>query len=275
MHLIWLLMKRLKYGYLTLSQDPDEFGPHYQGRFMTEYNHPDDTLFYYMQLNILMVYLNLSPHYYWVWGTVDSASGEFVWGEGEYIDDPAENCLSIAPEPFDIPTRFGTLEQYQSGWDIQKNFGILISGIVVNTLMVLQMTLFILKKWIMRIGLLEENQDRIKENIWITRADRGHLFNVATEDEADDNSPDGTVWAQGSTEEQSSLENYGPLKEVVVEAYGGFAYIVGEVFSLYLPEYDEYYDVVFESGLMVIMAEDSHILDTAWMHQLTKKMLCS
>ena len=31
-------------------------------------------------------------------GYVDSASGEFVWGEGEYIDDPAENCLSMAPE---------------------------------------------------------------------------------------------------------------------------------------------------------------------------------
>ena len=94
--------------------------------------------------------------------------------------------------------------------------------------------------------MLEENQDRIKENIWITRANRGHLFNAATEDEANDNSPYGTVWAQGSTEDQNSPENYRPLKEVVVDAFGGFNNIVGEVFSLYLPEYDEYYDVIFE-----------------------------
>ena len=60
------------------GQDPDEFGPHYQGRFMTEYNHPDDTLFYYAA-----EYPDGIPesrvHYYWVWGTVDSESGEFVW----------------------------------------------------------------------------------------------------------------------------------------------------------------------------------------------------
>ena len=228
------------------GQDPDEFGPHYQGRFMTEYNHPDDTLFYYAA-----EYPDGIPesrvHYYWVWGTVDSASGEFVWGEGEYIDDPAENCLSMAPEPFDMPTRFWDPEQYQSGWEYPEefwNFDFWNSCEYFNGP---SNDVVYFEKMDNADWTVEDNQDRIMENIWITRAYRGHMFNVSTEDEADDNSPDGTVWAQGSTEEQSSLENYGPLKEVVVEAYGGFAYIVGEVFSLYLPEYDEYYDVVFES----------------------------
>ena len=83
---------------------------------------------------------------------------------------------------------------------------------------------------------LAENQDRIKDDIWITRANRGHLFNMAIEDTAGDYSPYGTVWAQGSTEEQDSPENYGQLKDVVVDAFGGFNNIVGEVLSLYLPE---------------------------------------
>ena len=50
----------------------------------------------------------------------------------------------------------------------------------------------------------------------------------------------------GSTDEQDFLKIIG-LQRGCCRGFGGFAYIVGEVFSLYLPEYDEYYDVVFES----------------------------
>ncbi len=47
---------------------------------------------------------------------------------------------------------------------------------------------------------LESNQDRITENIWITRADIKGLFNIASEDEYINLvSPLGTEWAMGTT----------------------------------------------------------------------------
>ena len=99
-------------------------------------------------------------------------------GEGEYIDDPAIVCLLLRNLWY--PSASGTLSSINLDGNIQKNFGILISGIVVNTLMALQTKWFMLKMDYVDYT-LEENQDRIKPNIWITRADRGHLFNLATE----------------------------------------------------------------------------------------------
>lgn len=48
---------------------------------------------------------------------------------------------------------------------------------------------------------LEENQDRITPNVWLTRADSRGIFNIATETEFDNNdytSPAGTQWASGT-----------------------------------------------------------------------------
>lgn len=48
---------------------------------------------------------------------------------------------------------------------------------------------------------LPENQDRITDNVWITRADNQGLFNAAAEveyDRIDRDSPEGTEWALGS-----------------------------------------------------------------------------
>ena len=48
---------------------------------------------------------------------------------------------------------------------------------------------------------LEENQDRITPNVWLTRANSRGLFNIASETEFDDidyTSPAGTLWANGS-----------------------------------------------------------------------------
>lgn len=49
---------------------------------------------------------------------------------------------------------------------------------------------------------LEENQDQITENVIITRADQGQIFNIAVESSASkENSPVGTEWAFGSISE--------------------------------------------------------------------------
>ncbi|MEM9078324.1 MAG: hypothetical protein AAGC43_14875 [Bacteroidota bacterium] len=54
---------------------------------------------------------------------------------------------------------------------------------------------------------LAENQDRITNNVWITRANAsgGQIYNAAVESEADmDLSPEGTLWAIGTT---ANIEN--------------------------------------------------------------------
>lgn len=52
-----------------------------------------------------------------------------------------------------------------------------------------------------------ENQDRITENVIITRASAGQLFNIAVESSADQNSsPVGTEWARGTFDDLATLE---------------------------------------------------------------------
>ena len=63
---------------------------------------------------------------------------------------------------------------------------------------------------------LEENQDRIKNDIWITRGDDRPIFNAAVEthDDADNNRdvvPTNTLWAQGRTADVDSSD-YQPFR---------------------------------------------------------------
>ncbi len=52
----------------------------------------------------------------------------------------------------------------------------------------------------------EANQDRITDNVWITRADSKGIFNIVTETVyTDDESPDDTEWAFGTTADIGSL----------------------------------------------------------------------
>ena len=52
----------------------------------------------------------------------------------------------------------------------------------------------------------EANQDRITDNVWITRAGVGQLFNVRSENVANSNtSPAGTAWAQGTFDDIANL----------------------------------------------------------------------
>ena len=52
-----------------------------------------------------------------------------------------------------------------------------------------------------------ENQDRISDNVWLTRGDVGVLYNAASESTANDNSsPAGTEWAQGTFADLEMME---------------------------------------------------------------------
>ena len=53
---------------------------------------------------------------------------------------------------------------------------------------------------------LAENQDRITENVWLTRGNQGVLYNAVNEGVANNNSsPAGTEWAQGTFADIASL----------------------------------------------------------------------
>ena len=54
---------------------------------------------------------------------------------------------------------------------------------------------------------LESNQDRITDNVWITRGnDGGQIYNIAKENSSDKNtSPIGTEWAVGSVDDLSLI----------------------------------------------------------------------
>ena len=104
---------------------------------------------------------------------------------------------------------------------------------------------------------LPENQDRITENLWITRADSRGLFNVAQEEEFDRSvSPTGTLWLRGATGEPDE-RGEGPCcfvertVEVDVDNYRSWNSGVGgnpsseQIYSMYVEETGIFYDVVF------------------------------
>jgi hypothetical protein len=71
---------------------------------------------------------------------------------------------------------------------------------------------------------LPENQDRITENVWISRDDTGGIFNVHDEDFFGSESPAGTEWATyiNNPTETIAAANYSSLTFAPwLEAYGG------------------------------------------------------
>lgn len=106
---------------------------------------------------------------------------------------------------------------------------------------------------------LAENQDRITDDVWITRGSSRGIFNIAQEDEFDRNtdvSPAGTLWAYGATGETEEIGE-GPcclidrVAEAVSENYSDWRDVVGgnpsseNTYSMYLTDHDLYFDVVF------------------------------
>ena len=88
---------------------------------------------------------------------------------------------------------------------------------------------------------LEENQDRITDIVWITRQDSDQLFNIYSEDEAGDVSPEDTEWVEGSTY-VIDFADYTDFED----AHGGSASsLPGETMSMHLITDDLYFDVLF------------------------------
>ncbi|SVC03843.1 uncharacterized protein METZ01_LOCUS256697, partial [marine metagenome] len=92
---------------------------------------------------------------------------------------------------------------------------------------------------------LEENQDRITDNVWITRKHNQSIFNIAQETGYSGNagSPVSTLWSDTTTASSSSA-NYTSF----VSMHGGTpSTIINHTVSLYLPQEDLYFDVTFLS----------------------------
>ncbi|MFZ6051072.1 T9SS type A sorting domain-containing protein [Halocola ammonii] len=89
---------------------------------------------------------------------------------------------------------------------------------------------------------LEENQDRITSNVWITRANTQGIFNIVTEESYTDfSSPADTEWAFGTTADIGSLtfDNW-------EDTHGSNPpSIVGEEMVLHLITDDIYIDITF------------------------------
>lgn len=89
---------------------------------------------------------------------------------------------------------------------------------------------------------LEENQDKISDNVWLTRADKGVLYNAKVEASATSN-PAGTEWAVGTIDQLASL-TFGNLKDVMNERLNN---LPGTSLVLHLLEEDVYLQVDFTS----------------------------
>ncbi len=79
----------------------------------------------------------------------------------------------------------------------------------------------------------EANQDRITDNVWITRGNSGgQIYNAVTESGSNkDSSPAGTLWAVGSLSQVASL-NFQPFRAAVGNPRG----VVGTNLVMYIPE---------------------------------------
>lgn len=89
----------------------------------------------------------------------------------------------------------------------------------------------------------EANQDRITDNVWITRGnDGGQIYNAVLESTFDKaTSPVGTEWAVGTTTEIEDL-NFSPFRDAVQPKA-----VVGVDLVMHLIEDDVYIDVKFTS----------------------------
>ncbi|MGB2128151.1 MAG: hypothetical protein ACPHXR_01610 [Flavicella sp.] len=90
----------------------------------------------------------------------------------------------------------------------------------------------------------EANQDRITDNVWITRGNNGgQIYNAKIESSADkNNSPDGTKWAIGTLENKDAL-TFTPFRTAVGKPQN----VVGKNLVLYLEDDDLYLSVKFKS----------------------------
>lgn len=92
---------------------------------------------------------------------------------------------------------------------------------------------------------LAANQDRITDNVWITRGDMQGLFNAANESNYGFNTPTDTQWYHGECGEDPSAHAYDTWNNVMGSGGLGPPNAVGENFCMHLITDDLYFDVVF------------------------------
>ena len=90
----------------------------------------------------------------------------------------------------------------------------------------------------------EANQDRITDNVWITRGNNGgQIYNIKSEGSANkDQSPGGTEWAQGTIDNVANL-NFKPFREAV----GSPKSVEGKNLVVHLIDDDIYISVKFSN----------------------------
>lgn len=89
---------------------------------------------------------------------------------------------------------------------------------------------------------LPQNQDRITDSVWITRADQMGLFNIALEEAYENEvSPMGTEWSYGTTAEINELE----FKPWVLALDNYPPGMVGKDMVVHLIKEDIYIDIKF------------------------------
>ena len=95
---------------------------------------------------------------------------------------------------------------------------------------------------------LEENQDRITDNVWITRASTRGLYNAVTEFSQATDSPADTMWAVGTTADLGSLTFDTWLNTVGLSStIGGPPSSVGVDFVVHLVSDDIYLDLTIDA----------------------------
>ena len=96
---------------------------------------------------------------------------------------------------------------------------------------------------------LEANQDRLTDNVWITRANNNGLFNIVNEStgnagDANSRIPTDTEWAYGTTENYNTL-TYGTLNSLINQNFNSI--VDGQDMVLHLITDDIYIDLKFIS----------------------------
>ncbi|MFA6470216.1 MAG: LamG-like jellyroll fold domain-containing protein [Bacteroidota bacterium] len=92
-----------------------------------------------------------------------------------------------------------------------------------------------------------ENQDRITDSVWLTRADNRGMFNIQSEAIYDDNSyssPTGTEWAVGTTNNIESL-TFTTWREAAVDYNNNNGVVLNQDLVVHLIADDIYLDIKF------------------------------
>lgn len=89
---------------------------------------------------------------------------------------------------------------------------------------------------------LEENQDRITDTVWLTRSNRGGIFNIVTQTSFSNPGPEGTKWAIGTTDNLEEL-NFVDWRDIMGRSQG--ANLLSNDLVLHILEENIYIDIKF------------------------------